>query len=1405
MKRYLYRREDVILETAEASREPGAELLVVLDEDRLYALPEEAVFIGTAPPCQLVSKEKEFFAVLRPNGEFCLRAGVLYRNGRRFSEGSVRLQCGDKLYFGESLLCFRGDSIVLSGEKISCSLEELPLLRTKPPRFPQYSRSPRTKTPLREETVELLRPECLPEQTRGNQLRRILLPLCTLLLMGGSAFLLGRYSMLLLGGGMLALTLCFALAAFWRGRQTARQRAAEREAGYEAYLLRQQKRLAGLRESVRAAAAHEAPELSALEEMAERYSPRIYERSPADADFLELLLGRSRQAAPFCIRFDAQETKRERDPLCLEALALQREFSEMADMPRTVKLTESQLGLIGEPERLAELLRGYLLRLCFFHSYHELRVVLLCRESTSSCFRAFSRCPHFELPEFGVRGAVFRTAQAEAVLARLSRIARERRQRQRAEERGQRFLPQYLLVAEDASLLAEHSLLAQLGTAWRESGISLIYCARSREALPESIRTIVTAEGGNEGLLCLRDGLAAKEQLSLEEIGEEALERSVRRLAGLRHFRDESEALPERLGFLALYGVKRPEELDIAGRWARNRAAEGLAAPLGVRAARDTVALDLHESAHGPHALLAGTTGSGKSELLQSLILSLALQFSPEEIGFLLIDYKGGGMAHLFADLPQLLGTVTNLDGSDSRRALLAVKSELARRQRLFRAAGVNHIDAYGGVYRGGFAKEPLPHLFLIADEFAELKAEQPEFMAELISTARVGRSLGIHLILATQKPSGVVNEQIWSNARCKIALKVQTEADSRELLKTADAADLTLPGRAYLQVGNREIYELFQSAYSGAPYRGGDAAIDDRIYRLNALGQRELLCRSENGGDKTYSGESELRAVVREIRRTAERTELRRPAQLWLPPLPRILLTPRDGGGDGDGFSFPLGLMDLPEAQRMLPCSHAFFSDGNFAVFGAGGMGKSSLLQSAALSLARRYSCETLYFYLLDFGAGALAPLKDLPHAADYISFDEEEKLKKLTALLNAEVRRRKRMLAERGAAFSAVIAAGEALPVIVLFLDHYDAVKELGQEADHFFLQLAREGAAVGIFLALSASRPGALRYALLNHIKDKVALYLLEPAERAGAVGRTSLTLPEIRGRALIQREGVHLMQCYRVADAEGNAYAAALAAEVAACAANSRGKRPAAIPCMPEFLTAAELRARYRAEKQDFRYAVGLDTGEIAPRSLMLYGNTTLLIGRAQCGKTNLLSLLYEAYEGQNYVIDCSGDLYPLAAKLGARYADDAARLEELRLLLEAEIKKRRASYELSGKTLRMRDYFKREPMLALWIDAAERLPHWCQAKANDWEHLLRAALELGVTIVATASSTQLGSYDAVSKLLREAQSGVIFGAPDEQTVFRLPGIRSRSSGPDTALLYERGRVFEIKIPLAETLL
>ncbi|MBC2233219.1 FtsK/SpoIIIE domain-containing protein, partial [Listeria seeligeri] len=186
--------------------------------------------------------------------------------------------------------------------------------------------------------------------------------------------------------------------------------------------------------------------------------------------------------------------------------------------------------------------------------------------------------------------------------------------------------------------------------------------------------------------------------------------------------------------------------------------------------------------------------------------------------------------------------------------ALASIKAELQKRQRLFGEHDVNHINQYQKLFKQGKATEPMPHLFLISDEFAELKSEQPEFMKELVSTARIGRSLGIHLILATQKPSGVVDDQIWSNSKFKLALKVQNASDSNEILKTPDAAEITLPGRSYLQVGNNEIYELFQSAWSGADYvpdKESTDNIDTTIYAINDLGQYDILTEDLSGLDK--------------------------------------------------------------------------------------------------------------------------------------------------------------------------------------------------------------------------------------------------------------------------------------------------------------------------------------------------------------------------------------------------------------------------------------------------------------------------------------------------------------------------------------------------------------------------
>lgn len=238
--------------------------------------------------------------------------------------------------------------------------------------------------------------------------------------------------------------------------------------------------------------------------------------------------------------------------------------------------------------------------------------------------------------------------------------------------------------------------------------------------------------------------------------------------------------------------------------------------------------------------MVAGTTGSGKSEILQTYILSMATLFHPYDVGFVIIDFKGGGMVNQFKNLPHLIGAITNIDGREINRSLSSIKAELRKRQELFAKYNVNHIDAYIKLFKKGQTDIPLPHLILIVDEFAELKMDQPEFMKELISAARIGRSLGVHLILATQKPSGVVDAQIWSNSKFKLCLKVQNKDDSNEVLKTPVAAEIKEPGRAYLQVGNNEIFELFQSAYSGASASFDESAQQKSftIYSLDLAGK---------------------------------------------------------------------------------------------------------------------------------------------------------------------------------------------------------------------------------------------------------------------------------------------------------------------------------------------------------------------------------------------------------------------------------------------------------------------------------------------------------------------------------------------------------------------------------------
>ena len=272
------------------------------------------------------------------------------------------------------------------------------------------------------------------------------------------------------------------------------------------------------------------------------------------------------------------------------------------------------------------------------------------------------------------------------------------------------------------------------------------------------------------------------------------------RLSAIWSVTRTDDAIPGSAAFGRLFDNKTDKDVIIKN-YKNNDITKRFAAPIGLGAGSKKVFLDLHEKAAGPHGLIAGTTGSGKSELLTTIILSFAFCYPPDKLAFFLIDYKGGGMSNLFASLPHLIGSISNLSRVESQRAMTSL------RQELFAGSGVNNINDYTHLYDQGRVFEPVPHVLIIVDEFAELKKEEPEFMDRLISISQTGRSLGMHLILATQKPSGVVDDRIRSNTGFRIALRLVDSADSADMLHRPDAVTLKERGRAFLQVGNDDIF----------------------------------------------------------------------------------------------------------------------------------------------------------------------------------------------------------------------------------------------------------------------------------------------------------------------------------------------------------------------------------------------------------------------------------------------------------------------------------------------------------------------------------------------------------------------------------------------------------------------
>ncbi len=1237
-------------------------------------------------------------------------------------------------------------------------------------------------------------------------------------------------------------------------RNEYRHKLQERERRYQARLQNLRQRLEEARERQRAALCENDPDLQRCLALVEQRDPRrLWARAPRDEDFLTLRLGIGQR--PFSVavkppRQEATEGGMEPDPLFDAAWDLATDFAQVPSVPITLPLRQAGVaGLAGPRGAVLNLARVLALQVATHHAPNEVKVVAIYPEAEAEEWDWIRWLPHVWTEGRERRLLAREKGTAHDLLMTLYDQLHRRllRPQDDAEHRDAPPLPCFVLFLTDPRLVEGEPILPLLLREGPRVGAFPIFLADAVEALPKGCRAIVRVGAGGYGQVQTTP-TAPPHPYEPDQVSPEEADRFARTMAPIRlqHLTASAE-VPGTVSLLDLLGVERVEELDLLTRWRQSEPFRSLAVPIGRKAGGELLYLDFHERGHGPHGLGAGTTGSGKSELLQALVASLAVHFHPHEVAFVLIDYKGGGMANAFQGLPHLVGTITNLQGGLAIRALSALKAELKRRQRLFNQAGVTNIDAYQQRYRRREAPEPLPHLILIADEFAELVQEQPDFMKELISATRIGRSLGVHLLLTTQKPAGVVNEQIWTNTRFRFCLRVERPEDSQDVLRRPDAAGLPHhPGRGYFQVGNNEVFELFQAAWGGAPYAPGSFVVRDpyEIVEVTLEGERRPLGRSPR--PRAFQERTtQLQALVAYIREVAKRAGITALPGPWLPPLPEritleeVLAEVRPSEGwDGQTWQPAtawlepvVGLVDDPANQQQRPLRLPLGEEGHLAVYGAPGTGKTTFLQTLITALARTHSPQEVHLYLLDFGGRLLTLFAPLPHVGGVVLMDEEEKLQRLFRFLLREMDRRKEQFARAGVGTLTAYreTTGDPMPALVVVLDNYTAFATPGAEEElEMLAQITREGGSLGVHLVLTANSPSLVKTKISNNITLAVALQLADPGDYGMAVGRTGGLVPAaVPGRGLVKgKPPLEFQTALPVAGDTEARRTEALKGLIERMAQAWKGPVATPIPVLPKEVALAELLPPGSgwlspAEATALAVPVGLDVDDLEPIEVDLAdGPHFLIAGPIQSGKTTFLQTwllaLAERFPPERlrlYLADFQGmDLLPLQGlphvqayitdddRLGEALAEIERSLEERRQALEEA--RRRAGGLLSGEE--KRGLLAGYPALVLAVSDFETFNADVQGGTKErLKKLIRQGRGLGFhLLLAGVASALSSSYEDWVKALKAMPTGFLLGSSEHNDLqlfnLRLPmGEAGQLLPPGQGYYAQRRRYRRIK--------
>lgn len=1035
--------------------------------------------------------------------------------------------------------------------------DDLPLYREED----FFYRSPRLNYYIEPATVEIDEP---PEPI-GNEDMPTILAIGPQITMAGASIISmagiitsmtsenGNSLMLGLSLGTMSLTIIGTLS--WPiirkkyNKHRNKKKEAKRQKKYTEYLTKKQQLINFIKANQRQTLIENHPDPQQCVNIINNKGKELWQKSTSYGDFLTVRLGIGNVETKLNINEPKEQfTVNDDDSLFLAMKQTVNDAHIIQNAPVAYDLTKYSINvIIGEPDLLKSFMDSLFLQIITFHSYTDLKIIVFTTEPQK--WEYLKILPHCwddqkKTRYFTTSVNELNTISRELEKVFSARIANDEEvqldddgERKASDTTYKDFKPYYLFFIDDIASARDVSLINKILHYKRNLGFSIIATSQSVSMLPNEVSDFICISKQNSFII-RGDTNSNRETFVADFNNGIDMYLVAQKLANIPIQVEKGKfELPSSIPFLELYNSGRVEQLNSLTRWSQNNPSLSLSVPIGIDQNNEIFKMDIHEKAYGPHGLIAGTTGSGKSEWIITYILSLAINFSPDELQLVLIDYKGGGLAQSFENqelgikLPHLAGTVTNLDKSEIFRSIAAIESELKRRQSIFNAAreklkeGSMDIYKYQQCYRKGLVEEPLSHLLIICDEFAELKQQEPDFMEQLISTSRIGRSLGVHLILATQKPSGVVNDQIWSNSKFKVCLKVQDKSDSNEILKKPDAAFLKQTGTFYLQVGNDDYYNLGQVAWAGAQYYPSDTiehVIDSSIQYINNIGQT-IESFKEYEEPKESQGEQLINIVAYISNLSKQITIKSKP--IWLTNVsPRILLsdlvqkyhvTP----SPKYTYNTVIGEYDEPRRQEQGPLK-IDLAKGNIAIIGKTDSGIEMLLSTIIWSSILEHTPAEIAYYIIDFGAETLKKFAKFPHVGEVAFQDELDKVSGILNLIADEIDRRKDILSDYNGSFEYYNQTEQdKMHLITVIINNYDIFSEMLPRAVDSLGELFRDAPKYGITFIITSNTTNAISQRFLQFFNHLILMQLRDDTQYRGITNcRRGLIPKKVIGRGI-----------------------------------------------------------------------------------------------------------------------------------------------------------------------------------------------------------------------------------------------------------------------------------------------